>query len=193
MRAMTNAWPDAVVNIYPQWEAAARHATPTTMAAAGLYALAGLALCARGLATRRDDPARGWWFEVAGVLGLLGANVALRPDLLTLAVLRHLARIDGWYVDRRGWQLVALGLLGIAGAAALRRWRTPLATAWQRAPSIVLGVGLLGVIALLRAVSHHATDLVFDARVSGVTVGRLLELCSLALAAGGAVCGPRPA
>lgn len=193
MPYMVNVWLDAFGSVYPQWEAAVRHTGSRAALVAASHALAGMLFCARALATGRNDSARTEWFVAAGVLALLGANALLRVDLLAISVLRTAARADGWYAQRRDWQLAALGALTAGGAFALWRVRARLRPAWSRRTAVVLGLGILTGTALLRAISHHATDLALDARLFNVAVGRLLDAVGLILATTGAMHLPRAA
>ena len=187
MRLMANLWHDAFGSAYPQWEAAIRHAGWHAMLLAAGYALAGTLCCASAFATRSGGGSGGAWFLAAALLALLGANALARVDLLTMYVLREVAHAQGWYEHRRAWQLLALGALALAAALALGWLRTRLQAEWSRSKGTVLGVGLLVGVAALRAISLHGTDRALDVHVAGVSIGRLLELAGLGLAAAGAL------
>jgi hypothetical protein len=184
---MANVWHDALGNGYPQWEAVIRHAGWHSVLVAAAYALAGALCCANGIANRQDGAGGSAWFLAAGLLAAIGANAVARLDLLAIYLLREVAHAQSWYEQRRGWQLMALGGLTVAGLLALCRLRAPLQAAWSRCPGAVLGIGLLTGIAILRAVSYHATDRAFDVHVLGVSTGRLLEVAGLGLTAAGAL------
>jgi hypothetical protein len=51
----------------------------------------------------------------------------------------------------------------------------------------MLGLGFLVGVAVLRAVSYHATDRILDTPVLGLSTGRLLEIAGLGLAGAGAL------
>ena len=184
---MANIWQDAFDSAWPQWEAVLRHIGWHSMLVAAGYALAGTFCCASGLATRRDGGSGGAWFLAAGLLALIGANALFRVDLLVIFLLREVARIQGWYEQRRDSQLLALGALAVAGLLALGWLRTRLRAVWSRGATAVLGVSLLVGVAALRAISFHDTDRAFDVHLLGVSTGRLLEFAGLGLTAAGAL------
>jgi hypothetical protein len=187
MRLMANVWQQALSSGYPQWEAVVRHTGWQSLLVATGYALAGTLCWASGLAHRGDGGNGGAWFLAAGLLALIGANALARIDLLVIYLLREVAHAQGWYEHRRDWQFLVLGALAATGMLALGGLRTRLQAAWPRYASAALGVGLLATIAVLRAVSFHATDLVLNAHVLGASFGRLLEFAGLGLTAAGAL------
>jgi hypothetical protein len=184
---MADVWQDALGGAYPQWEAVIRHLGWHSMLTAIGYALAGTLCGASGLAARRGGDDGSAWFLAAGLLALIGANAVARIDLLAIYVLREVAHAQGWYEHRREGQFLALGALAAAGLLALAWLRTRLQAMWSRCASAVLGIGLLTGIAVLRAVSFHATDLALNASLFGVSTGRLLEFAGLGLTAAGAL------
>jgi hypothetical protein len=186
MRVMANVLHDAFSSAYPQWEAVIRHAGWHSMLVAAGYALAGALCCASGLAARSSGGG-GAWLLAGALLALLGANALARVDLLTIYVLRDVAQAQGWYGQRRAWQLLALGALALATLLALGWFHPRLRAERSRSTAAVLGVSLLVGVAALRAISLHYTDRALDAHLAGITTGRLLELAGLGLTAAGAL------
>jgi hypothetical protein len=181
MQPMSTVLQNAFGNAYPQWDAAIRHAGWHAMALAFGYALAGMLCCAAAFATRRDD-SRGWLLA-AGLLTLIGVNSVVRFDLLAIFALRAVAHAQGWYEQRRVWQLIGLAAVAVAGVLALGELRVRLRDVWARCAGAVVGVGLLTGIATLRAISHHVTDIAFGVHLLGISTGRLLEFAGLGLTA----------
>jgi hypothetical protein len=169
----------------PAWEEMLRHSSWHQAVLAVAYGLVGL-LClvvARaGKVQEADERLWGW----GGIALLLMAAIALLSlDLLSVQVLRTLAREQGWYANRRLFQagvLLALGLVAVLWLA--RRPRAPMAPARSLG---LIGLALLAGTAALRFVSHHETDAVLNARIAGLMLGRLLELLGLGLTALGAL------
>jgi hypothetical protein len=184
---MANVWHDAFGNAYPQWAALVRHAGWHPLLVGAGYALAAVLCVANGMASRDDGDGGSAWFVTAALLAAIGANAVARIDLLVIYQLREVARAQGWYEHRRAWQLLALGALAVAALLALRGSRDWLRAAWSRCAAAVLGVALLTGVALVRAVSYHATDRALDLHVLGVSTGRLLEFAGLGLTAACAV------
>jgi hypothetical protein len=184
---MANAWQQALGSAYPQWEAVVRHTGWLSALVAIGYAFTALLCRASGLASRRNGGNGGAWFLGAGLLAVIGANALARADLLLIYLLREVAHAQGWYEQRRDWQVLALGALAASGLLVLGCVRARLQAVWSRHASAALGLGLLAGVAALRAVSLHATDLALNVHVLGVSVARLLEFAGLGLIAAGAL------
>lgn len=181
MQPMSTVLQNAFGNAYPQWDAAIRHVGWQAMVPAFGYALAAVLCCAAAFTTRGDG-GRGWSLA-AGLLALIGVNSAVRLDLLALFALREVAHAQGWYPQRRVWQLVALAAVVTVGVVALGEVRARLRDVWARCAGAVVGVGLLTGVATLRAISHHVTDIAFGVHLLGMSTGRLLEFAGLGLTA----------
>lgn len=190
---MSNNWYDAIGSGYAQWEATMRYTGwPQVLKGTG-YALAGTLCGLRAFECRGDGGDAGAWLLVAGLLALIGANAVLRVDLLAVSLLREVARTDGWYERRRTLQVVALATIAGVGLLALGARRARAHAVGSCCAIASLGAGILAGIAVLRAVSLHATDLALDARIAGIATGRALELAGLGLTAAGALRSPRTA
>jgi uncharacterized membrane protein len=119
------------------------------------------------------------WYIVAFLLCLLCANALLHLDFWVTGFFRSVAKMQGWYTDRRPlqYELIA-GLLILLGLGA--KWILPdLSSFYQSAQPVVVGVMVMLLIAMLRTVSVHHVDSVLNFHVLGISIGRLFELMSL--------------
>ncbi len=132
-------------------------------------------------ATREAQGSCAMWCVAAALLCLMGANVMLQGDVFVTQMCRALARLQGWYGQRRELQYLALGLVALAvlglGLRAFQRFK-PHAQSHTDAASAAL-LALLVLLAL-RTVSAHGTDAMVNARFFGLSVGRLFELAGIA-------------
>lgn len=128
------------------------------------------------------------WCVAVMLLCFLGANVLLQGDVFVTHVVRTLARLQGWYEQRRELQYLLIGLvaLSVLVLGYKTRQRFELYT-----PSEVgmVSAGLLALVLLLamRTVSAHGTDAVINTRFAGLSTGRLLELLGITSVALGAL------
>ena len=182
-----NLWQDAFAEACPQWEAAIRHAGWHHVLLASAYAIVALLCYAGAQASRREDESGSAWAVASALIVVLGAHAVLETNVLLVHLSRFVARHQGWYEFRRAWQYPLLVLLGVAGLVTLVWLRSRLARQWSRIAPVVLGVGVLAVLATLRAVSLHHTDAALDLRLAGISVARLAEMAGLGLAATGAL------
>jgi hypothetical protein len=127
------------------------------------------------------------WNVAAAALCVLAANSVLRGDVFVTHALRSLAKLEGWYGERRVAQYLAvlvLALIVLSVAGWLRRAFTASNVASE---SVALGLAVLLVLLLVRTVSAHGTDAIINLRLAGVSVGRLLEFAGIGLVLHGAM------
>ncbi len=132
-----------------------------------------------------DDETPGAWLAAAALLCLLGVNSMLQLDLLLTQTVRTMAKLDGWYGQRRELQyelLAGLVLLALLACGWLRAW---FVANIRESEPVALGLLLLLLLLLLAALSAHGTDALLNAQLAGLSVRRLLELAGLGLVACG--------
>jgi hypothetical protein len=134
------------------------------------YGTAGIACALRGL--QRAEPA---WIGAAAALCLLALVQATQLDLVATSALRSAASREGWYVLRRPAQAVALGAGALALFTAAQRLRSQ--------PLLAAGLGMCLLLGWARVVSLHQVDAILNARVSGLSTGRWIDMGALALVA----------
>jgi hypothetical protein len=185
----TDLWTHAWFSALPLWRAAVRQSGWHPVVAAAAYAaVALLCLAARRSAHTCGAHSRPWTAVAAAALLLFAMNTLFAFDLLFVELMRCVSRASAWYEARRGVQIL---VLVAAAAAGLASWGALLHRLPLAAPSdrwLLAGVSVLAGLAVLRAVSLHATDELINARLAGLTVGRLLDALGLGLVATGAWC-----
>lgn len=135
------------------------------------------ALAARGAKRKRE---RLFWYAMAFLLLILGANKQLDLQTLVTTVGRDLAKSEGWYQYRRIAQVVFVGLLAVGAIAFLAA-----ILAWARkAPRSVkvaaAGSVLLSAFIVTRAASFHHIDEWVTVSIDGLRSGWWLELAGIA-------------
>jgi hypothetical protein len=127
----------------------------------------------------------GAWWLAASVLCLLGINSMLQLDLLVTQTVRSMARLDGWYGDRRVVQYLLLALLALVVWLVWGWMRYLFANNIRESWPVAYGLVLLLLLLMLRGLSAHGTDVLLHSKLVGVSVRRLLELVGLGLVAHG--------
>lgn len=100
-----------------------------------------------------------FWLAGCGLLFLLGVNKQLDLQSLFTQLTRDLALAQGWYAERRRYQVAFVAGLAGAGAlaGALAAWR--LRRILGRVAGPLLGATVLCVFVVVRAASFHHVDL----------------------------------
>jgi uncharacterized membrane protein YhaH (DUF805 family) len=177
--------PAVVSALTPGWRASLADASASdwiTVAAylAAAFAAARAAQVARGHEQPRD---RLFWLVTAVLLLFLGINELFDFQIVITAVGKVLAMEQGWYEDRRLYQLeftLALAVLAIlAGGAAL--WLTRGADASLR--WALLGLVFIGAFVLLRAASIHHVVALLGMGPKAFNWGSVQELLGIAIVA----------
>lgn len=121
------------------------------------------------------------WYVAATVLGVMAANTVLHGDVFVTQTLRSLAKLEGWYGERRQWQSVMIVALGLTALLAAGWLRSAFTACDVPSESVALGLAVLLILLAVRTVSAHGTDAIINTRLAGVSVGRLLEFAGLGL------------
>lgn len=140
--------------------------------------LAGAAAAARA-AWRGDGirrPPVPFWVGVAVLMALLGINKQLDLQTAFTQIMRHFARAQGWYGQRRTLQAVFILMMSAAGCAVLLAvWRH--ARVLQRSKAIaIVGLFLVYTYATLRAASFYHVDVAAWHNKLGFHLGWTLEV-----------------
>jgi hypothetical protein len=148
---------------------------------------------ARGLRPRTQDGAAAadarllsrFWWGMGLLLLALGVNKQLDLQTLFTQVLRDMAQAQGWYEQRRPYQvafIICVGVVSVAGTALLAyAMRRLLHRVWLS----VLGLGLLAGFVLIRAASMHQVDVLL--KQGAVRLNWVLELGAIGVIAAGAL------
>ncbi len=139
------------------------------------------AMVARLAFGRGGKPERLFWLMLVLLLAALTVNKQLDLQSALTAFARCMAKVQGWYEDRRGVQTgFILGLLGASVLflvfLAVTMWRH-LRRTWMA----VLGLVFLTGFVAIRAVGFHHFDALIKSEIGGVRMNWLLELGGIAL------------
>ncbi len=175
----------------PIWQQAVYHLSWSHGLVASAYGAAAW-LCF--LNVRAEEEVQGscalWWAATV-LLCLLGANVVLQADVFVTQTFRALARLQGWYGQRRVVQYLLIGLMALAALLALNSkiWLSQSFRPYAQTNTGAVSAGLLALLMLfaVRLVSAHGTDAVLNVRLLGMSIGRLFELACLAWVMWGAL------
>lgn len=142
------------------------------------YAIAGL-LSFR--AARRGDAA--FWIVVGLCLLALAVNKQLDLQSALTATGRCLAKMQGWYENRRGIQEgVILAILGL-GALVLLLGLWSIRNRLHRVGLAFFGLIFIAAFVAVRAVGFHGMDELIGTSIAGIRINWLAELSGIALVA----------
>jgi hypothetical protein len=120
------------------------------------------------------------WTLTCIAMVVLGVNKQLDLQSLLIEKLRNRAYVDGWYSDRRRYQLdfiLAVTVAATIGAIGLAVWLRRVLT---RVALAIAGLAMLMLFVIIRAASFHYVDKVL-ALGDGLTINACLELSGIAL------------
>lgn len=143
----------------------------------------------RGIPTLQHRRMAALWFLAGACLAFLALNRALGLDAGLTILFRNIALREGWYADRRIFQLLAVVLLAVGVILVLLLGRY---FAKGRIPHPELRVVLLATLLLsgfvaIRACSFHYLDVFLGHRLAGFRLGGLAEFAAVLLVAVSAV------
>jgi hypothetical protein len=124
------------------------------------------------------------WFLAGSCLAFLAVNRALGLDTGLTILFRNIALREGWYADRRIFQLLAVLLLaaGVVLVLLLGRWLNGRIPYLELRIVLVATLLLLGFVAI-RACSFHDVDAVLARTLAGFRLGGLAEFAAILLVA----------
>jgi hypothetical protein len=127
------------------------------------------------------------WYLAAIALCLLGVNTVLHGDVFLTHFVRAMARMEGWYGQRR-WVQYGLVLLLAPIILLVAAWlRSAFSASDVPSESVAMGLALVLIIVSVRTVSAHGTDAILNLRLAGISFGRLLEFAGIGLVMHGAL------
>jgi hypothetical protein len=145
--------------------------------------LVAVAMWKRRFAEPKRTVAAGWSAMCVLVVLAVDRGLAFSDSVATRS--RYRAVSSGWYEGRKPLQIVLM-MVSIVAAALLVRgwWRLALAFSWSLLTGGVVG---LIVLRMLRLVSLHQVDTVFELGAGPVTVFVVIELALLTAIAWGSL------
>lgn len=136
------------------------------------------------VADNAREPSRPWY--AAAILAcLMGVNAILHGDVLVAEFFRSMAKLQGWYATRREMQYQLVTVLALLGLLVSWWLFSYFDTFEESFKLVLLGLLILLMLALLRAVSAHQADVILNLSLAGLSIGRLLELGGIGLVASG--------
>ncbi len=103
-----------------------------------------------------------FWFWMFVALSLLGINKQLDLQSLFTEVMRDMARSQGWYDERRKYQVEFIVVISAASLLGVGVTAFVLRRVWRHARIAVLGMGWLLAFVVIRAASFHHVDLLLN-------------------------------
>lgn len=144
-------------------------------------------LCYRCKSTASDLLGIRFWFYVSLVMALLGINKQLDLQTWFTQTGRDLALQYGWYGRRRLVQIIFIGWLVSVGLVLHARLWVWLKVLDRYARLASLGLVMLGIFVVVRAVSFHHVDELLGLRIENIKINALLELGGIGVVAWAAV------
>jgi hypothetical protein len=144
-------------------------------------------LCYRCKCNAVDKLSIRFWFYMALSMALLGMNKQLDLQTWFTQIGRDFALEYGWYERRRWVQALFIGWLVLAGLVLHAKLWVWLKALDRHARLASMGLVLLGVFVVARAVSFHHVDKLLGFKMESVNMNILLELGGIAVVAWAAI------
>ena len=146
-----------------------------------LYFIAATMTGYKAKVTFRNKESCYFWLGLMLFLILLGLNKQLDLQTNITQWLRSLAKAQGWYEQRRGYQLLFISIMGLAIPILLISLRMFLYHSWQRYKLTWVGIVLLLVFILVRAASFHHVDNIFYQTIGNLRYYQATEMFAILL------------
>lgn len=165
----------------PIWQQAVFHLRWSHGLVAAAYGLAAWLCFLNAQLTKEALGSCAMWCVAAALLCLLGGNLMLQGDVFVSHAFRAFARLQGWYGQRRELQYLVLALMALTLPGIGYLWFQRLEpNAPTGVGAVLAGLHVLVFLFGVRMVSAHGTDAVLNARMAGLSIGRLCELAGIA-------------
>lgn len=128
-----------------------------------------------------------FWMILTLLLLFLGINKQLDLQTLLNDFGRRTAKAQGWYAQRRIYQVIFIAAVTIAGAIAIGVFSWMGRRQWRRNLLTLIGIVFLYVFVLIRASSIHHVDVMLQWTWMGWKWNWILELGGIAVVALGAL------
>ena len=137
------------------------------------------------LVVRKTDPSRRpmrfFWLLLVWMMLFLGVNKQLDLQSFLTATARCVAKLQGWYEDRRAFQYKVVLAMGLAALMVGMFFLWKLRRDWKRNWLALLGMTFVFGFVLVRAVGWHNFDAVINTRIANIRLNWVLELSGLVL------------
>jgi hypothetical protein len=174
-----------------EWHLGIGDPTPVGWVTVAAYLLATVASGRVWLADRRarkrGEPASAtFWMILTTLLLVLGINKQLDLQTLMGDVGRRMAKAQGWYENRRVYQVIFISLVTAAGLISLGVFTWLAKSQWRRNFVALMGTVFLYVFVLIRASSIHHVDIMLRWEFLGWKWNWILELGGITVVGVGA-------
>ena len=119
---------------------------------------------------------RRFWLVLTAIMAFLCINKQLDLQTLGTDIARALAKKQGWYPERRTYQIAFIFGLGALTALATSTLLVRMRRARGSLRGASIGLALLLLFIFVRASSFEKTDLLIARQVGGIPVNTVLEL-----------------
>ncbi len=136
---------------------------------------------ARGVEAKHDRALASLWLLITVAMLLLGQNKQLDLQSFFTQTARDLAMSQGWYEERRKYQLIFIATMGLLSAICTAALAFYLRRVLGRVKGAVFGLGLIASFVVVRAASFHHVDILLTH--GPVRLNWVLELGGIALIA----------
>ena len=126
-------------------------------------------------------PLRFFWLFLSILMLFLAINKQLDLQSFATAVARCVAKMQGWYDQRQGFQFKVILALGSVALAVGGFFFWKLRHDLSRNLLALLGLTVVFGFVLIRAVGFHGFDAIINTRISYVKINWILELSGLIL------------
>lgn len=120
-----------------------------------------------------------FWFSLAIVLIFLGFNKQLDLQTVFTYLVRQLSIQQGWYEERRYYQLIFIIGLAVSMLGLIYALRIFLARCWHLYKITWVGIILLCFFVLVRASSFHYFDSLIGEQLLGLKINVMMEIGAL--------------
>jgi hypothetical protein len=127
------------------------------------------------------------WYLTTAVLCGLGVNIVLHGDVFVTQFVRSLAKLQGWYGDRRTVQNFIVGVVLLGFLFSAKRLFAGFKAAAVSSESVAFGLVVMLILLAMRTVSWHVTDTLLNLRLGGISAGRLVECAAIGVVWHGAL------
>jgi predicted RNA-binding Zn-ribbon protein involved in translation (DUF1610 family) len=164
-----------------QWTLGVNDPTIIAWVIALLYLIAAVRCIYKAKASKQFGGNYQFWLYLAAFLFLLGINKQLDLQSLLAELAQDSAKAHGWYAIRKPVQIAFIALLGVGMLITILSFRMFLASTWHNYKITWLGIILLNLFILLRAMSFQHFDMFINRSVYGINFNELLEICAILL------------
>lgn len=119
------------------------------------------------------------WILATVVMVALGINKQLDLQTWFTETMRDAARAQGWYEQRRDFQVAFIGAIALAGALGTLTLAYQVRRVVNRVAGAVLGLGVIVSFVVVRAASFHHVDVLLG--TGSVRLNWVFELTGIAL------------